>query len=180
MSLIRVKDRDFKRSITAEQIAERIQAIAAQIVEKFKDKDPLFLVVLNGSFVFAADLLRQVNISCGVSFLKMSSYEGMSSTGAIKQLIGLNEDIAGRNVVIVEDIIDTGYTMQHLYQTLQDKNPASLSIVTLLVKPDSLRVDLHIDYSCFHIPNDFIVGYGLDYDGYGRNLPEIYTVVAEG
>jgi hypoxanthine phosphoribosyltransferase len=132
---------------------------------------------LNGAFVFAADLLRDVTIPCEVSFIRLASYEGTSSTGEVKQLIGLNEDIEGRTVVIVEDIIDSGLTMQELLLILAKKNPKEIHIASLFVKPNNLKVDLNIHYRCFDIENDFIVGYGLDYDQQGRNLPDIYKVI---
>jgi hypoxanthine phosphoribosyltransferase len=132
---------------------------------------------LNGAFVFAADLLRDVTIPCEVSFIRLASYEGTSSTGEVKQLIGLNEDIEGRTVVIVEDIIDSGLTMQELLLMLTKKNPKEIRIASLFVKPNNLKVDLNIHYRCFDIENDFIVGYGLDYDQQGRNLPDIYKVI---
>ena len=134
------------------------------------------MAVLNGSFVFAADLLRGIDTPCEISFVRMASYEGTSSTGVVKQLIGLKEDIKDRTVVIVEDIIDSGLTMVHLLDLLKEKQPADIKIAALLVKPGNLKVNLDIPYCCFEIPNDFIVGYGLDYDGEGRNLPSIYTV----
>ena len=137
----------------------------------------MFLAVLNGSFVFAADLLRGIDIPCEISFIRVSSYEGTTSTGKVSQLIGLKEDITNRTVVIVEDIIDSGLTMQELLRLLKEKNPKDIRIASLLVKPGNLKVDLDIPYSCFEIPNEFIVGYGLDYDGEGRNLRNIYTVV---
>ena len=132
---------------------------------------------MNGAFVFAADLLRDVTIPCEVSFIRLASYEGTSSTGEVKQLIGLNEDIEGRTVVIVEDIIDSGLTMQELLLILAKKNPKEIYIASLFVKPNNLKVDLNIHYRCFDIENDFIVGYGLDYDQQGRNLPNIYKVI---
>lgn len=135
------------------------------------------MAVLNGSFVFAADLMRCMEMPCEISFVRMASYEGTSSTGKVKQLIGLKEEIKGRTVVIVEDIIDSGLTMKNLLATLEEKQPKDIRIAALLVKPGNLQVDLDIPYCCFDIPNDFIVGYGLDYDGEGRNLRSIYTVV---
>ena len=141
--------------------------------------EPLFLSVLNGSFMFTADLMKRVNIPCEISFVKLASYQGTSSTGKVKELVGLNEDIEGRTVVIVEDIIDTGFTMERLVETLRARNPKDIRIATLLVKPDKLQVKLDIDYVAMNIPNDFIVGYGLDYDGKGRNYRDIYTVVNE-
>lgn len=158
------------------KIKARVAEVAAQISHDLEGKRPLFLAVLNGSFVFAADLLRGIETPCEISFVRMASYEGTSSTGAVKQLIGLKEDIKDRTVVIVEDIIDSGLTMVHLLELLKEKQPADIKIAALLVKPGNLKVELDIPYCCFEIPNDFIVGYGLDYDGEGRNLPSIYTV----
>ena len=171
-----VRDRQFSVSIPEKEIKERVAQIAAQISKDLKDKHPLFLAVLNGSFVFAADLMRGITTPCEISFVRMASYEGTSSTGTINQLIGLKEDIKDRTVVIIEDIIDSGLTMQHLLKLLEEKQPREIKIAALLVKPGNLKVQLDIPYCCFEIPNDFIVGYGLDYDGDGRNLPSIYTV----
>ena len=176
MDKIKVRDREFAVSIPEEKIKARVAEVAAQISHDLEGKRPLFLAVLNGSFVFAADLLRGIETPCEISFVRMASYEGTSSTGAVKQLIGLKEDIKGRTVVIVEDIIDSGLTMVHLLELLKEKQPADIKIAALLVKPGNLKVELDIPYCCFEIPNDFIVGYGLDYDGEGRNLPSIYTV----
>ena len=135
------------------------------------------MAVLNGSFVFAADLLRYITIPCEISFVKLASYQGTISTGEVKEVIGLNEDISGRTVVIVEDIVDTGQTMKRMLETLGTRNPGSLHICTLLLKPEKLQVPLNIEYVAMEIPNDFIVGYGLDYDQQGRQLRDIYTVV---
>lgn len=176
MDKIKVRDREFAVSIPEEKIKARVAEIAAQISHDLEGKRPLFLAVLNGSFVFAADLLRDIDTPCEISFVRMASYEGTSSTGDVKQLIGLKEDIKDRTVVIVEDIIDSGLTMVHLLDLLKEKQPADIKIAALLVKPGNLKVNLDIPYCCFEIPNDFIVGYGLDYDGEGRNLPSIYTV----
>lgn len=176
MDKIKVRDREFAVSIPEEKIKARVAEIAAQISHDLEGKRPLFLAVLNGSFVFAADLLRGIDTPCEISFVRMASYEGTSSTGDVKQLIGLKEDIKDRTVVIVEDIIDSGLTMVHLLDLLKERRPADIKIATLLVKPSNLKVNLDIPYCCFEIPNDFIVGYGLDYDGEGRNLPSIYTV----
>lgn len=176
MDKIKVRDREFAVSIPEEKIKARVAEIAAQISHDLEGKRPLFLAVLNGSFVFAADLLRGIDTPCEILFVRMASYEGTSSTGDVKQLIGLKEDIKDRTVVIVEDIIDSGLTMVHLLDLLKEKQPADIKIAALLVKPGNLKVNLDIPYCCFEIPNDFIVGYGLDYDGEGRNLPSIYTV----
>ena len=176
MDKIKVRDREFAVSIPEEKIKARVAEIATQISHDLEGKRPLFLAVLNGSFFFAADLLRGIDTPCEISFVRMASYEGTSSTGVVKQLIGLKEDIKDRTVVIVEDIIDSGLTMVHLLDLLKEKQPADIKIAALLVKPGNLKVNLDIPYCCFEIPNDFIVGYGLDYDGEGRNLPSIYTV----
>ena len=179
MKKIQVCAREFTVSIPEAAIMQRVAQVAEQINNDLRDENPLFLAVLNGSFMFAADLLRGISIPCEIAFVRMSSYEGTSSTGKVKELLGLNEDISGRSVVVVEDIIDSGLTMKHLLQTLQQKGPKQVKVASLLVKPGNLKVDLDIPYCCFEIPNEFIVGYGLDYDGYGRNLRDIYTVVAE-
>ena len=153
MDKIKVRDRNFSVSIPEAKIKARVAEIASQISKDLKDKKPLFLAVLNGSFIFAADLMRGIDTPCEITFVRMASYEGTASTGKVHQLIGLKDDIKDRTVVIIEDIIDSGLTMK-----------------------SNLKVDLDLPYCCFEIPNDFIVGYGLDYDGEGRNLPSIYTV----
>ena len=177
MEIVQVLDKKFSLYISKEQIRERVKEVAAEIEKDLKDKNPLFLVILNGSFVFGADLVREMNFPCEITFIRMSSYEGTSTTGEVKQVIGLRESIEGRTVVVVEDIIDTGYTMKEMLRILTEKNPEDIYVTSLFVKPDNLKVDVKIDYRCFDIDNDFIVGYGLDYDHYGRNLPDIYKVV---
>ena len=177
MDLVTVKDKQFSLSLSEERIRQRVAETAAQISEELSGKNPIFLAVLNGSFVFAADLMRGITTPCEVNFVRFSSYDGMNSTGTVKELLGLNQSLKGRTVVVVEDIIDSGLTMQELLVYLQKFEPAELKVASLLVKPGNLQVKLNVDYTCFEIPNDFIVGYGLDYDGYGRNLPAIYTVV---
>lgn len=179
MSIIKIKDKTFKTSIPETQILERVKAVADRINTDMADKNPLLLAMLNGSFVFAADLMRMINIPCEISFVKMASYEGTSSTGKVKQLLGLNEDIKGRTVIIVEDIVESGLTMKSLLDTLHEQEPAEIHICTLLLKPECLKVPLDIKYVAIEIPNDFILGYGLDYDQQGRNLRDIYTVVEE-
>ena len=176
MENVTVRDRKFTVSITEEAIKRRVAEVAAQISKDLEGTKPLFLAVLNGSFIFAADLMRGITIPCEITFMRVSSYEGTSSTGSVQQLIGQKEDIKGRTVAIIEDIIDSGLTMKHLLETLSEKEPADVRIASLLVKPGNLKVKLDVPYCCFEIPNDFIVGYGLDYDGEGRNLPHIYTV----
>ena len=176
--IIKLHDRKFKIMIPAAKIDQAVEAVAQRINHDYADKEtPLFLGILNGSFMFASDLMKRISIPCEISFVKLASYQGVSSTGVIKEVIGLNEDISGRTVVIVEDIVDTGLTMQRLLETLGTRNPAEIHIATLLVKPDKLQVELDIEYAAMQIPNDFIVGYGLDYDGFGRNYKDIYTLV---
>lgn len=177
MEIVQVLDKNFSIYISKEQIREKVKEVAAEIEKDLKDKNPLFLVILNGSFIFAADLLREMNFPCEITFIRLASYEGTSTTGEVKQVIGLRDSIEGRTVVVVEDIIDSGYTMKEMLRILNEKNPESIYVTSLFVKPDNIKVDLKIDYRCFDIDNDFIVGYGLDYDHYGRNLPDIYKVV---
>lgn len=176
MNTILVKDKTFRPFIEANEIQKRVAEIGERLSRDLEGKNPLFLAILNGSYVFAADLLRYITTPCEISFIRVSSYSGMESTGKLTEVIGLKENIEGRTVVIVEDIIDSGFTMEGLVNSLKAKNPADLRICTLLTKPGNLKVELDIPYCAFEIPNDFIVGYGLDYDGYGRNLPAIYVV----
>ena len=177
MSIVKIKDKTFKTSIPEEEILKKVQVVAQRINQDMEGKNPLFLAVLNGAFMFAADLMRMVTIPSEISFVKYASYQGTSSTGKMKELMGINQDLSGRDVIIVEDIVDSGFTMQHMIEDLKTKNPASIHICSLLVKPGNLKVDLDIDYAVMEIPNDFIVGYGLDYDQEGRNLRDIYTIV---
>lgn len=176
MDVIQVKDKTFRISIPEAQIQERVKAIAARINKDFEGQQPVFLAILNGSFIFAADLMREINLPSEISFVKLASYQGVSTSGTIREFIGLNIDISNRPVIIVEDIIDTGLTMAHMLETLQKQNPSSIDVCTLLMKPGKLQVQLDIKYCCLEIPNDFIVGYGLDYDGFGRNTKSIYTL----
>lgn len=177
MEVVQIKDKTFKKSISSEQIQTAIKQIATQINSELKDEEPLFIGVLNGCFMFMADLLKNITIPCETSFIKLSSYSGTNTTGVVKQVLGLNDNIEGRTIVIVEDIIDTGITMSNLLETLKAKNPKAIKIATFLQKPDALQCDISPDYVAIKIPNDFIVGYGLDYDGFGRNLNEVYTIV---
>ena len=179
MSIVKVKDKTFKTFIPEEEIQRRVKAVAEKLNKDMAGKNPLFLAVLNGSFIFAADLMRYITIPCEISFVKLASYEGTTSTGKIKEVVGINEDLAGRTVVIVEDIVDTGHTMKHMLESLSTRHPDSLHTCTLPVKPGKLEEDLNIEYPAMEIPNDFIVGYGLDYDQQGRNLRDIYTIVEE-
>ena len=164
METIRIKDKQFKTFITEEQILKEVARVGEEINRDLADANPLFVSVLNGSFMFTADLMKHVSVPCEISFVKLASYAGTSSTGKVKELVGLNDDITGR-------------TMERLIETLKARNPKEIRIATLLVKPDKLKVDLDINYIAMSIPNDFIVGYGLDYDGLGRNYRDIYTVI---
>ncbi|MCI6309175.1 MAG: hypoxanthine phosphoribosyltransferase [Prevotella sp.] len=177
MSIVKIKDKTFRTFIPEDQIAERVKAVAERINKDLADKNPLFLAVLNGSFIFAADLMRNITIPCEISFVKLASYQGTTSTGVIKEVIGLNEELAGRTVVILEDIVDTGFTIKRMIETLGTRGPESVHVCTLLLKPGKLQVPLNVEYVAMEIPNDFIVGYGLDYDQQGRNLRDIYTLV---
>ena len=179
MQTIQVKDKSFSLFIPEDKILKEVKRIAAQINKDYEGQEPVFLAVLNGSFIFAADLLKEVNLPCEISFVKLASYQGVSTTGEIREVIGLNTDLTGRPVIIVEDIVDTGLTMAHMLEELKKQNPASIDICALLLKPGKMQVDLDIKYCCLQIPNDFIVGYGLDYDGYGRNSRDIYSLVKE-
>jgi hypoxanthine phosphoribosyltransferase len=176
MSKVTLKDKTFKINIPANEINKAVGEVAHRINTELKDKKTLFLAVLNGSFMFASDLLKKITIDCEISFVKVSSYHGTSTSGNIKQLIGLNEDIKGRTIVIIEDIVDTGLTMENVLQQLEQLNPAEIKICTLLYKPEAFRKKFDLDYVAIVVPNDFIVGYGLDYDGLGRNLPDIYVL----
>lgn len=176
MSKVVIHGRTFKVKITDAEIQKAVAVVAMQINTDLKDKKPLFLAVLNGSFMFASDLMKKVNIECEVSFMKLASYEGTSSTGKIKQLIGLNEAIKGRTVVIVEDIVDTGTTIEDILEQLKELGAEEIKIATLLFKPAAYTKTFPIEYAAIVVPNDFLVGYGLDYNGFGRNLADIYVL----
>ena len=177
MSIVKIKDKTFKTSIPEVEIQQRVKEVADHINRDMADKNPLLLAVLNGSFMFAADLMKNITIPCEISFVKLASYQGTQSTGEVKEVIGINEDLAGRTVIIVEDIVESGLTIQRMLDSLGTRNPDSIDVCTLLLKPDRLKVDLNIKYVAFSIPNDFILGYGLDYDQQGRNLMDIYTLM---
>ena len=177
MAVINILDKKFGTSYTEEEILKRVKAVADKINADMADKNPLFIAVLNGSFVFAADLMRMITIPCEISFVKLASYQGTTSAVEGKEVVGINEDLAGRTIVIVEDIVESGLTMKRMIETLGTRNPASIHICTLLLKPEKLKIDLNIEYVAMEIPNDFIVGYGLDYNQQGRNLRDIYTLV---
>lgn len=177
MPTIKVHDKTFDIYLPEAQIQEKIKALADQINNDYAGKKPLFIPILNGSFMFASDLFKYITIDAEISFIKLASYKGMKSTGNIITAIGLDQDLFGRDIIIVEDIVDTGKTLTEFLPQLQHQQPASLKIAALLHKPDALKYPLTIDYLGFTIPNKFVVGYGLDYDGLGRNLKEIYQVV---
>lgn len=179
MRSVYIEDKRFELFIDSVTIAQRINETGKSIAEEYRTKKPVFLCVLNGAYVFAADLLRQIDIPAEVSFIKLSSYEGTSSTGNVQTLIGLNGELRGRHVVVIEDIIDTGKTIHDLLPRIQEKSPASVKLVSLLSKPEARTHEVTIDYTCFEIPDRFVIGYGLDCNGLGRNLPDIYALADE-
>ena len=178
MKTVTIKDKTFGISIPEEVIKQKVKAVAERINHDMAGKNPLLLAVLNGSFVFAADLMRELTIPCEISFVKLASYQGTTSTGKVKEVIGINENLAGRTVIIVEDIVETGLTIQQMLESLGTRNPESVHVCTLLLKPEKLQVDINVEYVAISIPNDFILGYGLDYDQQGRNLRDIYTLIS--
>jgi len=177
MDLVKLHDKQFKLAISPEQVREAVSEIAWKINRDFSGESPLFLSILNGSFMFTADLLKEIKIDCQVSFVKLSSYDGSASTGKVKELIGLSENINGRSVIILEDIVDTGTTLECLVKQINQHSPKQVRIATLLLKPEAFSGIIHIDYVGIEIPNDFIVGYGLDYNELGRNLEGIYKII---
>ncbi|MFA6676269.1 MAG: hypoxanthine phosphoribosyltransferase [Bacteroidales bacterium] len=177
MDKIKLYDKTFKIYLKNEKIEARIKEVANQINQDYTDKDcPIFLGVLNGSFMFAASLIKNINILSEILFVKLASYEGTQSTGTVKQLIGINEDLTGRKIIIVEDIVDTGGTIEKLDQILKEKGASEVKVCTLFYKPASYSKNIPIDYRAFEIPNDFIVGFGLDYDHLGRQYKDIYII----
>ena len=177
MPNIQIKDKQFSLSIPEEDILKAVKEVGLAINRDLAGTNPLFICVLNGAFMFAGDLMKTINIPCEITFIKLSSYEGLYTSGTVKEIIGLNESVVGRNVVVVEDIVDTGITMERILSSLKANGANSIHVATFLQKPDALQKDIKVDYVAMKIPNDFIVGYGLDYDGFGRNLKDIYTVV---
>ena len=177
MSIIRVHDKQFEPYLDARTISERIKSLAANLSADYNGKKPLFIAILNGSFMFAADLFRQLTIDAEICFIKLASYKGTKSTGHVITAIGMDMEIYGREVVILEDIVDTGKTLSEFLPQLNHQQPATLKIVALLHKPEATVFPIKIDYLGFSIPNKFVVGYGLDYDGLGRNIREIYKLV---
>ena len=180
MKQVKVHDKTFELYIPHEKICSVVEEMADKMNIELADENPLFICILNGSFMFAAELFKRIDlVETEISFVKLASYEGDQTTGKVKQLIGLNENIEGRTVVILEDIVDTGITIINILDQLEKLKPKAVKIATLLLKPDSLQKEVQLDYVGLKIPNDFIVGFGLDYDGYGRNLIDIYTVINE-
>lgn len=174
--MIQVKDKKFEISIPNEVLQQKISALADILNKDYKDKQPLLISILNGSFMFAADLVRYLNFQHEIQFAKFSSYEGTQTTGKVKELIGLTGDISGRDIIIVEDIVDTGITMSKLIPQIKAKGAKSVEICTLLMKPEKLQVELDVKYCAIEIDNLFVLGYGLDYDGLGRNYKDLYVV----
>jgi hypoxanthine phosphoribosyltransferase len=174
---IKVLDKEFKPFISEERILEEVNRLAGQMNLDLAEKDPIFLGILNGAFMFASDLYKQLDFPCQITFLKLASYSGTQSTGSVKQLIGINLELKDRVVVVLEDIVDTGITLDTIIRQLSGYEPAEIHVATFLHKPDATVRDLKLDYVGMEIPNDFILGYGLDYNGYGRNLKEIYQLV---
>lgn len=177
MKSIKIIDKEFQVLISANEIEQRVKSIAGKINCDYKGKKPLFLGVLNGAFLFMADLFKSISLECEISFIRVSSYAGTESSGTVKNVIGLNEKITGRDVIIVEDIVDTGDTAKYLFDELKKHNPSSVKLATFLFKPKALKQNIQPpDYTGFEIEPEFVVGYGLDYDGFGRNLNDIYVL----
>lgn len=178
MKTVKLLDREFRVSIPAEDIDKVIAQMAEKMNKELAGKDPLFICILNGSFMFASDLMKQINVdNAQITFMRLSSYEGTSTTGKVKKLMGFTEDLKDRTVVLLEDIVDTGITISNTLEQIKDYEAKEILVATMLFKPDALIRDVKLDYVGMDIPNDFIVGRGLDYDGMGRNLPDIYTVI---
>ena len=177
MERIKVHDLEFQPFISAAKIDEQIQRVAAEINHDYKDKRPLFIAILNGAFMFAADLFKYITVEAEICFIKLASYKGIKSTGQVFTAIGLDVDLVGRDIIIIEDIVDTGKTLSQCLPQLYNQQPASLKIAALLHKPDAIIHPIKIDYLGFIVPNKFLLGYGLDYDGLGRNIKEIYQLI---
>jgi hypoxanthine phosphoribosyltransferase len=176
MKSVTIRDKTFGISIDSDKIQERVKQLARKISSDMQDRKPMFICVLNGSFIFAADLFKNITTEAEIAFIKVSSYEGTSSTGVVRNVIGVSDDLKGRTVIIIEDIVDTGDTAVYLLDELKKHQPEKILFASLLLKPLALRQKVSIDYVGFEVPNDFLVGYGLDYDGLGRNLPDIYKL----
>jgi hypoxanthine phosphoribosyltransferase len=177
MKEIQILDKKFNEYLTEKIIQQRIEELAKQVNSELAGKEVVFLGILNGAFLFAADLFRRIDFPARISFVKLASYKGTSSSGSIKELIGWNEDINNKTIVVLEDIIDTGNTLERIVDELIMRKAAEIRIAALLYKPEAYTKQIPLHYIGFEIPNNFVVGYGLDYDGYGRNLPSVYTLV---
>jgi hypoxanthine phosphoribosyltransferase len=175
-NIIQVHDKKFKPYLTNHEVLVSVKKVANEINRDYKNRRPLFLSILNGSFMFTADLMKEITVECELSFVKLASYQGTQSTGQVKTLIGLDMILKGHDIIILEDIIDTGKTLHEFMPVLESQNPASIEIASLLVKPEAMKYNVSVKYIGKEIPNDFIVGYGLDYDGLGRNLKDIYVI----
>ena len=178
MATITLLDKEFELFLPAEKIQAQVQSIADRMNAELKDEDVIFMGILNGAFMFASDLLRKISFDAQVSFVKLTSYHGTASSGMVKRLIGINEDLKDKTVVIVEDIIDTGNTIESIIHQIKGFRPRQVFIATLLLKPEFYSKDIRLDYIGFRIPREFVVGYGLDYQGYGRNLRNLYKIVS--
>ncbi|MDX2442803.1 MAG: hypoxanthine phosphoribosyltransferase [Bacteroidales bacterium] len=176
MDSIKVLDKTFKRYVSCEDLDKHVAELAAKLNHDFAGKEVLFLGILNGSFIFASDLIRKLDLNCQITFVKLASYEGTESTGEVRQIIGLNENIKGKTVIIIEDIVDSGLTLETIIDRVQPFEPEEIKIATMFFKPNAYKRDFTVDYVAMTIPNDFIIGYGLDYEGYGRNLKDLYTL----
>ena len=174
--MVTIHDKRFTTYLSREEIDARVREMGEEISRDYLGKTPLIVAILNGSFIFAADLFRALSIDAEITFIKLASYKGTTSTGNVVTAIGMEERLSGRDVLILEDIIDTGATMQAFLPEIMQRSPASVKIATFLSKPEALMHDIRADYIGFEIPNDFVVGYGLDFDGLGRNLPELYIL----
>jgi len=177
MKEIQILDKKFSEYLTEKVIQQRIEELAKQVNEELAGKEVVFLGILNGAFLFAADLFRRIDFPARISFVKLASYQGTSSSGSIKELIGWNEDINNKTIVVVEDIVDTGNTLERIVDELVIRKAAEIRIAALLYKPEAYTKDIPLHYIGFEIPNNFVVGFGLDYDGFGRNLPSVYTLM---
>lgn len=177
MKEVKILDKRFRELIPEKKIQERISMMANQINSDYKGKEVVFIGILNGAFMFAADLFKQIKLNAKISFIKLASYQGTDSSGSIKELIGWNEDLRGREVIILEDIVDTGCTLEHTVNNLIIRNVAGIKVAAMLLKPGAYNKDIPINYTGFEIPDDFVVGCGLDYNGYGRNLTSVYILI---
>jgi len=177
--VVQIKDKRFKLSITEKEINDAIDGIVGRMNEELADKDPLFVAILNGSFMFASEIMKRVTVPSQITFVRIQTYEGMQTTSKYTEVFGLTDNIENKTVVILEDIVDSGFTIQSMLKMLDAKKPKEVKVATLLFKPEALQCDVKPDYVALSIPNDFIVGFGLDYNGYGRNLRNIYSIIDE-